>query len=162
MPEISIKTSFGQIRFAYQSRDELETILGEIPSHIALVEQLTKDIPQRSERSPKPGLEGIYAFTPSGHVELYRSPRILNQKVALGLFCYSPDTVSEMEIEQVTGISKVVARVIGQTNNKKYYRSVNGTYSLTTEGIKLVTETILPKLQAAKSKVRTTDPEKNE
>jgi hypothetical protein len=102
----------------------------------------------KSRSNTKPGYEKAYRFSPSGKLELLIFPSVLVQRAALALFAYNPDTVPADQLEQVTGIDDIVAKVLGQTKNKKYFRKIKDTYGLSTDGLTFFMEKVKPLIDA--------------
>lgn len=152
MPEAIVKTTFGEVHITYNDMDELKAALQGLAEQVKVIaEETTELIPAqpRSARLPKPGYEAAYQFAPSGQAELLIFPPVLVQLAVLGLFAYHPDPVAVPELENVTGISEIVAKVLGQTANKKYFRRIDDSYGLSTDGITLFMEKVKPAIDAA-------------
>jgi hypothetical protein len=144
MPEARIKTSFGDIRISYKDEGELKGALQGLEVQVETISQAVAELIPPPPRLPKPGYEKAYQFSPTGKVELLIFPSILVQKTILALFAYSPDSVSAKELEDVIGIDKIETKVLGQTNNKKYFRKTDNAYGLTTDGLDFFMEKIKP------------------
>src|SRR5574337_1320264 len=113
MPEARIRTDFGYIIITYNNMEELNIALQGLDEQIKTISQSAMKIVPRPERIPKPGYEKAYRFSPTGKAELLIFPSIKVQLVALALFAYYPDTVEVAELKQVTGISDIVDKVLG-------------------------------------------------
>ncbi len=144
MREVVLRTSFGTMKFQYEDQSSLDASLREIASEINTIAEATKQFLPRESRMPKPGLELAYRFTPSGKVELLYLPQTSVACVAFCLYAYHPETVSITELEAVTCISEVVAKVLSQTKNKQYFRKENEAYGLSSDGLTYVVAKILP------------------
>lgn len=149
MTEARITTSFGVICISYSNVDELQASLVGLEEQIRLILEITTKIIPPAPRTPKEGFENAYRFSTSGSVEFVYFPASSVQSAALALFAYHPETVTAAELEKVTGITGITKKVLGQTNNKRYFRKVNdSSYGLSSEGIKLVTEKIRPLIES--------------
>lgn len=146
MQTVTINTSFGNITFQYLDDSELSQKLDEIESQITLIGRRVKQLLPRAQRLPKPGFELSYRFTPNGQVELLHYPSQKTKIVALALYAYHPEMVSISELENVTGIEDILAKVLGQTLNKKYFRRDDDSFGLSQEGINLISEVLPPSL----------------
>lgn len=152
MPTIKINTSFGFVEISYSTREELDSILKTIPEDVQLIENTLGHIRPKLQRLPKPGFESAYRFTEDGKLELLASFPQGIKSVTLALHAYHPEMLSAKDIETITGIEGVKSKVIGQTNNKKYFRNDGDLYGLSDDGIQYVVSEILSKLP------RPTDP----
>ena len=145
MKEAKVRTNFGDIRFTYNNIEELKDALQGLDEEINIISDATSKIISSEPRLPKPGYENAYRFLPNGRVELIYFPPIELRLAILALFAYHPESVTVMELENVTGIIDI-SKILGQTNNKKYFRRSNESYGLTLEGVQLVAEKIKPLL----------------
>lgn len=146
MKDASIRTGFGEVRITFQNSDELNEALQELEQQAKAIQEVADRIAPLPLRTPKPGFEGIYRFTPSGSLELLRIPKKRNEAVALVLYAYHPDLPSSAEIERVLGISEVARRVLAQVQNKDCFHKVDDKYGLTFDGLRMVQEKIAPAL----------------
>ena len=147
MLEAIVKTEFGEIHISYNNIEELKTALQDIAEQAKVIAQETQGLTPvhpRPPRHPKPGYEAAYQFSPSGKAELLMFPQVLVQVAVLALFAYHPDPVSASELEHVTGIADIVAKVLGQTANKKYFRKTDDGYGLSTDSLALFMEKLKP------------------
>ena len=149
MPEVRINTSFGDIRINYNNTEELNAALEGLQEQMSLISQAVEKVTPRPQRLPKPGYENAYRFLPNGKVEILLFPSALVQVAVLALFAYHPDVVTADELEQVTAIDDIVAKVVGQTKNKKYFRKMNNTYGLNKEGLDFFMEKVKPFIEAS-------------
>ena len=146
MPIVRINTRFGSISFEYESEDQLQESIDQVISASDFIESQVGHLLPRTQRKPKPGFEMAYRFTPDGTVELLHYPPESVRATALALFAYHPDMVSASDLETVTGIDDIVAKALGQTKNKKYFRKSDDFYGLSADGIKYIHEVIAPTL----------------
>jgi hypothetical protein len=126
MPEIVIKTNFGELRTTYSNADELDATLSDLPDQIARIEKAVATVRQSGPRLPLPGYEDYYRFTSDGKVQLLKFPTKSIHLVILALFAYSPTMVTEVEIEQITGVKNARDKVIYQNTSRKYFRLIKG------------------------------------
>jgi len=146
MPEISIRTEFGDYRISFETDEELNTALRSMGDHVLTVNSSTRDVRPRVRREPKPGLELFYRFAPGGQVELFTFPPQLLGAVVLALYAYHPEMVTRSEIEMVTSIPDVYNRVLRQVNNQQYFRTQEDLFGLSREGVTYFEERVLPDL----------------
>jgi len=142
MSEARIRTGFGDIRITFQNDDELQAALQSLEEQITVIQQVADKVAPRLPRSPKPGYETAYRFTPDGSVELLVTPPNRNEAVALVLHAYSPDLVRVEEIERITGIREVSRRVLTLTQNREHFYRLDDKWGLTFEGRQMVEERI--------------------
>lgn len=151
MPHVIVKTAFGTIQFEYDDDDDLKRRLPEILKQAELVQEAVRALLPREPRTPKPGLAHIYQFTPSGTIELFHFPSTALATCILALYAYHPDMVSVGELEQATGISPIVSKVLGQTRNKKYFRKHGDMYGLSEAGLGYYKANVAPSLPSVPS-----------
>jgi hypothetical protein len=140
--EATIRTAFGQVRFTYETDDDLKTALKLLPDQVAAITAASKAVVPRQVRLPKPGYEHVYRFTPDGVVELLHFPKVKTKLVCLAMFAYHPDSVDASTVQRVTGIANVGSVVLGQSANRKYFQKTDELYALTVEGTKLASESV--------------------
>jgi len=148
MWEARIRTEFGDVRLSYESEEQLEQLLKNLPRQVAAIAAASKSLLPKQPRAPKPGYEHIYRFTPQGLVELLHFPTVKTKLACLALFAYQPDMVDASTVERVTGIANVQGIVLSQTKNRKYFRKDGELCGLTPEGISLVQESV-PQVEPA-------------
>jgi hypothetical protein len=148
MPEVRIKTSFGEVVIPYSSLEELEQGLTDLERVIQLVQSKTPNIVPPEPRRPKPGYEDIYTFTPSGRVELLVAPANRGELVGLVLFAHDPERIPTDVLEHEVGIAKVVSAVLTLPHYKKYFvRLDRGTYCLSPDGRTWIVTEVIPALR---------------
>jgi hypothetical protein len=147
MPQARIRTSFGDIHIAYGNIDELKAALATVQEESDLIRNAVASIVPNQPRSPKPGCEGIYRFTPEGNVELLASTSKALHTAVLVLYAHHPDLVAPARLEDATGLPGVVGKVLSQTLNKNYFRKVDDSYGLSADGFIFCQEKVIPGLQ---------------
>lgn len=150
MPEITINTKFGTVKFEYQDDDDLDNSLPTIKQQISKVSDGFAQFIPKDQRSPKPGLDDAYGFTSDGLVELFEYPSSAIATVIFALYAYHPEMVPAESVEHTTGISNAVSKVLGQTKNKKYFRVEDGIYGLSREGIEYFKSNVEPNMVVTK------------
>jgi len=148
MPEATIKTDFGDIRITYSNMSDLEAALKEIQDHAKVISKAAGNLTPKTPRVPKPGYEKVYRFLPTGMAELLIFLKKPLQLAAMVLFIYHPEMVSAQDLEEITGITDIAKKVLGQTNNKKYFRKKHDTYGLTDDGLSLFINKVKPIIDA--------------
>jgi hypothetical protein len=157
--EARVKTKFGEIVFNFDTVDELQSnvkLLDINAVYGSLLEKFESVAPVET-RKPKPGFEGVYSFTPKGLVEPAYFADILSkpEEIAIILFAYHPETASVQQISLSSGI-KSVTDYLTQTGYKKFWwKTQEGTYVISDEGLKWVSSKILPKLKKASASKET-------
>jgi hypothetical protein len=148
MPEVRIKTSFGEVVIPYSNLEELEQGLRDVEEVIRLVQSKSSSIVPPEPRRPKPGYEDIYTFTASGRVELLVAPANRGEAVGLILFAHDPERIPTESLEQEAGIIEVVRTVLTNAYYKKYFvRLDKGTYSLSPDGRAWIMNEVIPALR---------------
>lgn len=147
MPSLTINTSFGAVQVSYSTREELEEILKSLSIDIELIENSIVPTQSQQGQPVKPGFESAYAFV-GGKVELLIDFKDGTKSVATVLYAYYPNMATRKDIIAATGIEDFATKVVGQTNNKKYFIRDGESYGLSDAGRKYVLEKIKPKLPA--------------
>ncbi len=149
MPQVRIKTSFGEVVIPYSEIDELAKELEKLPRVVAQVQSKTGGLVPSESRKPRPGDETLYEFDSGGRLRLLKRPKKQVALTAFALWANDPEPMTPEDLELVTGISSVVKSVLGQTNNKKYFvRRDDGRYGLSPEGFEWVATKIGPSVRA--------------
>lgn len=138
MVEMHINTAFGSVTITYNTADELKQILEHLEDQVTAIQEVATKISPPIPRPIKLGFERWYTFKSDGKVELLELPKQLTKRVALLLWAYYPQRVTVEAVEQETGIDGVVEKVLGQTNNRKYFKRDGEWVTLSQEGIELV------------------------
>lgn len=148
-----IKTKFGKIIINFDSLDELKSNIESLDINTVSDILLKKfeALIIKETRQPKPGCEEIYRFTPEGLVEILSSPESKAETVALVLFAYYPEAATVEQIALSSGIKNVASTYLPHKDYKKYWwKTEDGKYALSQEGLEWVTKKIIPKLRSQK------------
>ncbi len=98
----------------------------------------------KEPRKPKPGLEGLYRFTPDGKVELLKTPSSAPLTIGLLLYASDPEPMSSEEF-LFRGIK--AGDYVSQTAYKKYFdKTPDNRHVLTQPGREWVETEIISKL----------------
>jgi hypothetical protein len=85
-------------------------------------------------------------------VEILNTPESKAETVALVLFAYHPEAATIQQIALSSGIRNVASTYLPQKNYKKYWwKTEDGKYVLSQEGLEWVTKKIIPKLKPLKT-----------
>lgn len=158
--EARVKTQFGEIVVNFDSTDDLakniESLNLDTVSNIVL--KKFGSIIVKEPRKPKPGLEGLYRFTPEGKVELLKTPSSVSMTIGFLLYAYDPEPVSSEEILS-RGIK--VGSFVSQTAYKKYFDKTADDRNVLTHLGRIWVETeIIPKLIPQAGNQKTEQPSK--
>jgi hypothetical protein len=148
-----IKTKIGAIIINFDSLKELESSVESLDIN-AISDVLWKkfeSIIVKEIRQPKPGYEDIYRFTPDGLIEILNIPESKAETVALVLFAYYPEAATIQQIALSSGIRNVASDYLSHKNYRKYWwKTEDGKYVLSQEGLEWVTKKIIPNLKPQK------------
>jgi hypothetical protein len=148
-----IKTKVGAIIINFDSLEELKSSVESLDVD-AISDVLWKKFEHiiiKEIRQPKPGYEDIYRFTPEGLVEILSTPESKAQTVALVLFAYHPEAATIQQIVLSSGIRNVASDYLSHKNYRKYWwKTEDGKYVLSQEGLEWVIKKIIPKLKPQK------------
>jgi hypothetical protein len=148
MPQVRIKTDFGEVVIPYSILEELDKDLDQLPAVIAQVKSKVAGIASIEPRKPKPGCEEIYRFGPDGRLELFAKPDKKVALAALSLYAYDPQPLLASELETVTGLPDVARSVLRNGSNAKYFDpKPDGRWGLSLVGFQWVRSEVLPKLK---------------
>jgi len=144
--EARVKTNFGEIVVNFDSTDDLakniESLNLDTVSNIVL--KKFGSIIVKEPRKPKPGLEGLYRFTPDGKVELLKTPSSAPMTIGLLLYASDPEPMSSEEF-LFRGIT--AGNYVSQTDYKKYFdKTPDDRHVLTQAGRQWVESEIISKL----------------
>lgn len=147
--EARVKTAFGEIGVNFDTLEELKSNLEALDVNTAseIMRKKFETVIVIETRKQKPGLEKHYNFTPSNLVELTYIPDALSKPelIAFVLFAYHPEAASTQSISLSSGIRNVTD-YLSQTSYKKiWWKTQDGHYMLSDDGLKLVSSKILPK-----------------
>ncbi len=153
--EARLKTKFGEIVFNFDTLEELRSNIEvlDVNAVSGILWNTFESIVLTEARKSKPGFEKLYSFTARGLVELSRIPETLTKPelIAFVLFAYHPEASSTQNISISSGI-KNATDYLSQTNYKKFWwKTQDGSYVLSDEGLKWVSSKILTKLTATSS-----------
>ncbi len=148
--EARVKTEFGEVVFNFDTVEELRSSVEALDtgSTSEIFRQKFKFLVTTETRKPKPDFEKLYGFTSSGLVEIAHVPDALTKPeiIAFVLFAYHPEAASTQKISFSSGV-KGVTDYLTQTSYKKlWWKTQDGDYVLSDEGLKWVTSRVLPKL----------------
>ncbi len=148
MPEVRIKTDFGEVVIPYNNIEELENGLKEIEKVVELVSSKAANIIKKESVQQKTGFEDLFSLTSDGLVEIKKAPDSEVKTVALVLFAYHPNGASTKQISKSSGVGNVSSRILTHSAYKKYFRKLGKkNYGLSQEGLEFVTKEIIPKLR---------------
>lgn len=144
MPEVRIKTDFGEIVIPFNEISELQKGLQDIEKVIQIVNAKIGKISKKPK--VKTGFEDIYTINDDGSVSILK-PAEKTENIGIVLFAYDPVPLKP----------KVIATYSGAKNAKdllrkaKYFDKLEyGTYKLNAEGLTWIVNTVFPKLRANK------------
>jgi hypothetical protein len=150
--EARVKTAFGEIVVNFDTLEELKSNLAALDVNTAseIIRKKFETVIAIETRKQKPGLEKHYNFTPSSLVELTHIPEALSKPelIAFVLFAYHPEAASTLSISLSSGIKNVTDYLSQTTYKKIWWKTQDGHYMLSDDGLKLVSSKILPKLMA--------------
>jgi len=130
-----VKTKFGEIVVDFDSTDDLKKSIESLDLDVVsdILSAKFQSVIAREPRKTKPGLEGVYTFTPEGRVELLKTPPSAPMTIGLLLYAYDPDPVSSDEIVSSSGVK--TADYIYQIAYKKYFdKTTDGRLVLSHQG----------------------------
>ena len=150
--EARVKTVFGEIVVNFETLEELKSNLDALDVNTAseTIREKFETVLAIEPRKQKHGLEKHYNFTSSNLVELTCIPEALSKPelIAFVLFAYHPEAASTQSVSLSSGI-KNVTDYLSQTAYKKiWWKTQDGHYVLSDDGLKLVSSKILPKFIA--------------
>jgi len=144
--EARVKTNFGEIVVNFDSTDDLAKNIESLNLDTVSIIVLKKfgSIIVKEPRKPKPGLEGLYRFTPDGKVELLKTPSSAPMTIGLLLYASDPEPMSSEEF-LFRGIT--AGNYVSQTDYKKYFdKTPDDRHVLTQAGRQWVESEIISKL----------------
>jgi hypothetical protein len=149
-----IKTKIGAIIINFDSLEELKSNIEllDVNTISDILWKKFESIIIKEIRQPKPGFENVYRFTPSGFVEILNTPESKAETVALVLFAYHPEAATIQQIALSSGIQNVASDYLSHKNYRKYwFKTEDGKYVLSQEGLKWVIKKIISKLKPQKT-----------
>lgn len=151
MPEVRIKTDFGEVVIPYNNIDELREGMKNIEEVVELVNSRVNGIVQKEIRKPKPGYEDLYSFTADGLVEILKTPDSELKTVIMVLFAYHPKGATIQQISESSGVRQVARKYLSAGSYKKYFVKMSkDNYGLSQEGLEFATSRITPELRGTK------------
>jgi hypothetical protein len=145
-----VKMEFGEIVVNFDTVAELKSNLEALDitsASEALREKFKGAI--SVERKPKTGCEKYYRFSPSGLVEVTSFPETLSKPelIAFVLYAYHPEAASSQDISLSSGVREAIKYLTQTAYKKIWWKTQDGNYVLSDEGIKLVSAKVLPKFR---------------
>ena len=146
MPEVRIKTDFGEVVIPYNNMNELELGLQDLDKVIDTVSKKALNIVKTKSKT---GYEDIFGFTQDGLVDLYNAPSYALHRVILVLFAYHPRGATVEQVSKSSGVKQVARNYLTPSSYRKYFTKLSkDEYGLAQEGLSLVTSKIIPELRA--------------
>lgn len=150
--EASIKTKFGELKISFDTKEELEKKLKDAEEFIKTLNSQARAF-AITEMQKLAGLGDILMVnTMDGSVKLLRTPDPEGKRVALvvyGYYCISPNGGTIDQISKSSGVKEVSRRVLTSSVYRKFFmKTGKETYTLSQEGLKWVTEDIVPELRS--------------
>jgi hypothetical protein len=161
--EARVKTAFGEIIVNFDSLEELKSSLEEldVDSASAIIHKKFDSLVEIEPRKPKDGLEEYYNFNRKNLVEVTQVPESLSKPelIAFILFAYHPESASTQSISFSSGVKNAIAYLTQTAYKKMWWKTPNGQYLLSDDGLKWVSLKILPKvkLKTGVSKEKTSE-----
>lgn len=141
MPEVRIKTDFGEIVIPYNNLSELESGLKEIDKVIEIVTAKVGTIKEKPK--VKSGFEDIYIINDVGSVSILK-PGSKTENIGIVLFAYDPTPLKVEFISNSSGV-KNAADFLGK--GKYFDRLEHGFYKLNSTGLNWIINEVLIKLR---------------
>jgi hypothetical protein len=146
MPEVRIKTDFGEVVIPYNNLSELELGLQDIDKVTELVAKKAGNV---VKARTKTAFEDIFGFASGGLVELYKTPDTELKTVVLVLFAYHPAGATTEDIFKSSGVKDAARNYLTAGGSKKYFSKLSkGRYGLSQEGLVFATTRIIPELRS--------------
>lgn len=146
MPEVRIKTDFGEIVVPYNDLAELEKGLIDIDKVIELVNSKIGSITPKEKLKVKPGFDDIYIINHDGTVSILK-PGNKTENIGIVLFAYDPTPLKVKFIASSSGVAK--AKDILKST-KYFERKEHGLYKLNADGLTWITTKVIPNLRGEK------------
>lgn len=143
MPEVIIKTDFGEIVVPYNNLSDLENGLKDIDKAIEIVNAKVGTI--KAKQIVKAGFEDIYRINDDGSVSILK-PGGKTENVGIVLFAYDPTPLKVEFIAKSSGVKNAKDFLKG----KYFDRLEHGYYKLNSDGLSWIINQIIPKLRGKK------------
>ena|SRR3990172_811803 len=143
MPEVRIKTDFGEIVIPYNNLSDLENGLKDIDKVIETVNAKVGKI--KDKPKVKTGFEDIYRINDDGSVSILK-PGSKTENIGIVLFAYDPTPLKVEIISLSSGVKKAQDFMKGKYFDRLEY----GYYKLNADGLFWVVNDVVPKLKKAK------------
>ncbi len=151
--EIRVRLPTGELAIPFSDGSDLEKKLSEfdVDRVIKLVSaKFAGKIEAQSSRT-KPGLEGVYEMGLDGLPNLLQIPKSKIEAIGLALYVAAPRGLTGAELDRVSRVNSAVRGFVNQARYKKYFgRDEEGRVVLSHDGIRWVSETILPGMKGVK------------
>jgi len=144
MPEVRIKTDYGEIVVPFTTISDLETGLKDIEK----VNQIVNTNVGKIKRKPKvkTGFEDIYLINDDDSVSILK-PGEKTENVGIVLFAYDPIPMKILDVKNYSGVKNAKENL----NQAKYFDNVGkGLYKLNSTGLAWLVNSVFPKLRKNK------------
>ncbi|MEM3112539.1 MAG: hypothetical protein QXY90_05820 [Candidatus Anstonellales archaeon] len=148
MPEVRIKTDFGEISIPYTEVSDLEKGLANIDKVIEIVNSKTGTIKSKEKPKVKLGFEDIYTINDDGSVSILK-PGTKTENIGIVLFAYDPQPLKTDLISYSSGVTRSHDYMKG---SKYFDRLEHGYYKLNAEGLSWIINEVVSKLRKPKNK----------
>ena len=141
MPEVRIKTNFGEVVVPYTNLNDLKKNMNDIDKVIEYVN--TQSLPGADSNSMnvKPGFEKIYTINNDDSLSLLKTGT-KTENIGMVLFAFDPSPLKTEIITKYSGVKKPADFMKG-----KYFQKLEfGSYKLSSEGLNWITGEVKPKL----------------
>ena len=146
MPQVRIKTDFGEIVIPYNDISELQKGLNDIDKVIETVNTKFDLIKPKESLKVKQGFEDIYTINHDGTVSILKSGN-KTENIGIVLFAYDPAPLKVKFVAESSGVIKAKDII----KDPKYFeRKEYGSYKLNADGLKWITSVVIPKLRETK------------
>lgn len=147
MPEVRIKTDFGEIVIPYNEISDLEKGLANVDKIVETVNSKVGTIRSKEKPKIKPGFEDIYTINDDGSISILR-PGTKTENIGIVLFAYDPKPLKTDFITLSSGVKQSQDYMKG---SKYFDKLERGYYKLNADGLSWVINEMVPKLRKPKS-----------